>query len=176
MWLQSSAAKSRCILWLGSSAGNFNLEGVAGFLRTWAADALRAGSHDSMLIGLDGCKDGEKVLLAYNDPQGLTRDFILNGLWNANEVLGTSYFVPGEWGYVGEWNAEEGRHQAYYEALRDIAFTGELAGVTVAKGERINVEYSYKFDTAESRQLWSQSGLMEGAQWGNPAGDYCTCI
>lgn len=175
-WLQKSTAASRCVLWLGSSAGNFSLEGVAAFLRTWAAEALREGSRDSMLVGLDGCKDGEKVLLAYNDPKGLTRDFILNGLWNANAVLGTPHFVPGEWEYVGEWNAEEGRHQAYYKALRDIVFTGELAGMTVTKGERINVEYSYKFDASESRMLWSQSGLMEGAQWGNSAGDYCTYL
>lgn len=174
-WLQASAAKSHCVLWLGSSAGNFNLAGVAGFLRLWAADALRPGSGDCMLIGLDGCKDGEKVKRAYNDSQGLTRDFILNGLWNANTVLGTPHFLQGDWGYVGEWNAEEGRHQAYYEALRDVVLTGECAGIMVAKGERINIEYSYKFDVAESRLLWSQSELIEGAQWSNPAGDYCKC-
>lgn len=177
-WLCSSAIaknKSRCILWLGSSVGNFNLDEVATFLREWAKDVLRAGKPDCMLIGLDGCKDGKKVQLAYNDPKGLTKDFILNGLWNANKLLGKEYFVPEEWGYIGEWNAEEGRHQAFYEALKDITFDEDFQSITVKKGERINVEYSYKFDDIESRLLWSQSGLMEGAQWSNTTSDYCMC-
>lgn len=174
-WLKSSATandKSRCILWLGSSAGNFNLRGVAEFLKEWAADALRVGKPDCMLVGLDGCKVAEKVKLAYNDPKGVSRDFTLNGLWHANSVMEKEYFVPGEWEFIGEWNAEEGRHQAYYEALKDISFDGALEGVTVKKGERINVEYSYKFDENESHLLWEHAGLADGARWSNDAGDY----
>jgi EasF-like predicted methyltransferase len=175
-WLKSSATandKSRCILWLGSSAGNFNLRGVAEFLKEWAADALRVGKPDCMLVGLDGCKVAEKVKLAYNDPKGVSRDFTLNGLWHANSVMEKEHFVRGEWEFVGEWNAEEGRHQAYYEALKDITFDGALEGVTVKKGEKINVEYSYKFDENESHLLWEHAGLADGARWSNDAGDYC---
>ncbi|KAI5843053.1 C-type lectin protein [Morchella snyderi] len=175
-WLKSAATandKSRCILWLGSSAGNFNLSGVSEFLKEWAADALRVGKPDCMLVGLDGCKVAEKVKLAYNDPKGVSREFTLNGLWHANSVMEKEYFVRGEWEFVGEWNAEEGRHQAYYEALKDITFDGALAGVTVKKGEKINVEYSYKFDESESHLLWEHAGLADGARWSNDAGDYC---
>lgn len=175
-WLRSYAKdKSRCILWLGSSAGNFDLEGAAVFLREWAADVLRVGKRDSMLVGLDGCKSAGKVRRAYTDSKGITRDFILNGLWNANGLLGEEHFVPEEWDYVGNWNAEIGRHESYCEALKDVVFTGELLGITVEKGERINIAYSHKFDDNESRVLWSKSGLMQGAQWANAAGDYCTC-
>lgn len=126
-----------------------------------------------MLVGLDGCKEGDKVYKAYNDPQGLTERFIMCGLANANGVLGDEYFKLDEWEYIGEWNAEHGRHQAFYSPKVDIIFQGKLKGVCVKKGEKINVEYSYKFDDKDSRILWEEARVIEGAQWANEKGDYC---
>ncbi|KAA8893559.1 histidine-specific methyltransferase [Sphaerosporella brunnea] len=175
-WLKSSPEvkdRPRCILWLGSSAGNYTREGAAQFLKAFAGDALRPGKQDYMLVGLDGCKDGPRVYTAYNDPHGYTEKFIMSGLSNANEILGGEYFKLDDWEYVGEWNAEHGRHQAYYVPRKDIRFGGKLDGVNVQKGERVNVEYSYKFDETDARILWEEAGLTEGAEWANENGDYC---
>jgi len=125
-----------------------------------------------MLVGLDGCKEGDRVYTAYNDPHGVTKHFIMSGLSNANSILGEEYFKLDEWEYIGEWNAEHGRHQAFYSPTIDINFPGKLKGVCVKKGERINIEYSYKFDDKDSRILWEKAGLTEGAQWTNEKGDY----
>ncbi|KAL7274068.1 hypothetical protein RUND412_003052 [Rhizina undulata] len=175
-WLKNNVDvrnKSKCLLWLGSSIGNFDREGAADFIQNFTRDALAPGSKDCMLIGVDGCKDMEKVYTAYNDPHGVTERFILEGLWNANKILGGEYFKHGDWEYVGEWNGTLGRHQAFYEARREIIFEGsELKGVVVKKGERMQVEYSTKFDAGEARALWAEAGLIEGAQWANDQGDY----
>jgi EasF-like predicted methyltransferase len=175
-WLKNAPEvrdRPRCILWLGSSAGNFTREEAAAFLKGFTGEALRPGKKDYMLVGLDGCKDGPRVYTAYNDPHGYTEKFIMRGLSNANSILGGKYFELDEWDYVGEWNAEHGRHQAYYVPKKDIQFTGKLEGVTVKKGERVNIEYSYKFDDQDARTLWDEAELSGGAQWANEDGDYC---
>lgn len=174
-WLRDSPSvkdKTRWILWVGTSIGNFALTDVKEFLKGFAGDTLKAGRNDCMIVAADASKDGNKVEKAYNNPP--TRKFILNGLNQANLVLGGDYFVDGEWEYISEWNEKERRHQAYYGALKDISFNHpDLRGIRVRKGERILIEYSYKFDEAESRELWAQAGLMEGARWSNVTGDYC---
>lgn len=166
--------RPRCIIHLGSSLGNFNKEDAAMFLKGFAQDVLRPGKPDYMLLGLDGCKEPEKVWTAYNDPHKCTERFIMSGLKQANEVMGLKIFDIEKWEYVGEWNKEEGRHQAYLVPKEDIKLTGELEGVAVKKGERVNIEYSYKFDDQDANKLWEYASVIPGAQWSNEAGDYCT--
>jgi len=40
-----------------------------------------------MLIGVDGCDNGPEIEVAYNDPEGVTRDFILEGVDVAGRTL-----------------------------------------------------------------------------------------
>ena len=171
-WLRAAADRPRCVLWLGSSVGNFERRAAAGFLRAFAGDALRAGSADCMLVAIDGCKAPARVHAAYNDARGVTAQFILAGLAAANGILGAEHFRAAEWRYVGEWNAALARHQAYYVATADVRFDGALAGLSVRRGERVNIEYSYKFDAADARLLWDDAGLVASAQWANARGDY----
>lgn len=57
-WLKSPAveAKPKTILWLGSSLGNFKRHEVPPFLAGFGR-VLQTG--DTMLIGIDSCKDPE---------------------------------------------------------------------------------------------------------------------
>jgi uncharacterized SAM-dependent methyltransferase len=57
-WLKSPnvEAKPKTILWLGSSLGNFKRHEVPPFLSGFG-EALQVG--DTMLIGIDSCKDPE---------------------------------------------------------------------------------------------------------------------
>ena len=97
-----------CILFLGSSLGNFNREESISFLRSLP---LRAGSGDTLLIGMDHDNAKDKVELAYNDPQGITEDFIMNGLRVAGRALGDENLLKnGEWKYVNRYNESEREH------------------------------------------------------------------
>lgn len=176
-WLKTNQEirnRPRCVLWLGSSAGNFSREEAGEFLKEFANDAIRPGTSDCMIIGLDGCKEPERVYKAYNDSEGVTEKFIMSGLKNANLILGDKLFHLDEWIYLGEWNAEAGRHQAYYVPKTDIKFSGKLEGVQVKAGEKIHIEYSYKFDEVDAALLWKNSGVVEVAKWANQKGDYGT--
>lgn len=93
------------ILFLGSSLGNFDRPSSAGFLRSLP---LRPGSGDTLLIGLDHDNSKEEIEQAYNDPKGVTRDFIMNGLKVAGRSLGNeSLFEETNWKYVNKYNVAE---------------------------------------------------------------------
>lgn len=93
------------IMFLGSSLGNFDREGDAAFLRSLP---LRAGHGDTLLLGLDHGNEAAKIELAYDDPKGHTRDFIMNGLKAAGAALGDEgMFDEDKWAYVGKYNKEE---------------------------------------------------------------------
>ncbi|KAL2200321.1 C-type lectin protein [Corynascus similis CBS 632.67] len=162
IWLRDPAIASRqkCILSLGSSVGNFDRRDAAAFLKSFA-DVL--GPDDTMLIGLDACDDPAKVYHAYNDKEGLTHEFILNGLRHANRVLGENAFVEKDWRVIGEYvyDAQGGRHQAFYAPMRDTIVMGER----IQPHERIQVEQSLKYSAAEAEELWKLAGMTEIAQW-----------
>jgi hypothetical protein len=93
------------LLFLGSSLGNFDRAGMSGFLR---ALPLRAGSGDTLLLGLDHDNAPADIELAYNDPKGHTRDFIMNGLRAAGRALGDEgLFSEDKWEYVNRYNVAE---------------------------------------------------------------------
>jgi len=166
--------KKKCILWLGSSIGNFDREDATAFLKNITETAMDVG--DMMLIGVDGCKSREKVWRAYNDSHGVTREFELNALKNANNILGQEVFLEQDWDYVGVWNAEEGRHEAYLVALEDLIIDksklGRSGTLNVKRGERIKIERSCKSDLDQVTQIWQGAGLGEGAKWGDETGIY----
>jgi L-histidine Nalpha-methyltransferase / hercynylcysteine S-oxide synthase len=169
-WLRNpeNLSKPKCILSLGSSIGNFTRDEAANFIKGFAQCILRPGKDDLMLIGVDACKDPEKVWRAYSDSKGITEKFILNGLLHANHLLGEDVFRTDEWKYIGEYNEKEGRHEAFFSPVRDFSFRN----VTIKAGERVRVEESYKYSITESTRLWEASGLLEGARWGSSTGEY----
>ena len=68
---------------------------------------LEPGSGNTLLLGLDHDNDPNTIEVAYNDPKGLTRDFIMNGLKAAGRTLGDeSLFSEEKWEYVGRYNTK----------------------------------------------------------------------
>jgi uncharacterized SAM-dependent methyltransferase len=157
--------RPKTILWLGSSLGNFKRHEVPPFLSGFHS-AMKPG--DTMLIGVDSCKDGDKVFHAYNDRDNVTRDFTLNGLKHANRIMGDTVFHPNDWEAVGEYDVENGCHRACVSPLKDV----EITGVKIVKGERIKIEESHKYSRVETERLWEESGLVENTVWSTSTADY----
>lgn len=89
--------------------------------------------------------------------------FILNGLLQANTVLGHDVFHIDDWKVIGEYvhDVEGGRHQAFYSPVRDV----ELLGIKFKAGERVQVEQSLKYSPSEAQILWKNSNLEEVTKW-----------
>lgn len=167
-WLKrpENAARPKIILSLGSSIGNFPRADAAEFLRGFSAVL---GPNSKMLIGLDACQDEDRVYHGYNDREGKTREFYLNGLVHANVVIGKEAFRLEDWDVVGEYDKVEQRHQAFYTPLVNV--TIEDAYINV--GERVRFEESYKYSTSQSADLWKAAGLAVQRVFGNSTEDYC---
>ena len=157
--------KSKTILSLGSSIGNFNRVEAAEFLAQFA-DFFT--TNDTFLLGIDGCTDGPTIYHAYNDCQGLTHEFVLNGLTHANELLGRQVFHLPDWKVIGEYDEQAGRHHAFVVPSKNVT----VEGVSINAGERVRIEESYKYDAAQRHRLWTDSGIVEGAHWTNAGGNY----
>ncbi|KAI9693514.1 MAG: hypothetical protein M1820_009202 [Bogoriella megaspora] len=166
-WLQQPQNRDRpkTILWLGSSLGNFTRIEAESFL---SAVAATLDTRDKILVGLDACKDPARVHRAYNDREGVTHRFILNGLRQANRLLGTEAFQLGHWKVLGEYDIGNGRHQAFVYPTQDVT----IDGILIKTRERIRIEHSYKYSPNEARSLWQNAGVVEGTRWSNRAADY----
>jgi uncharacterized SAM-dependent methyltransferase len=161
------AGRAKSVLSMGSSIGNFDKGSASHFLSAFAA-ALHPG--DRLLIGIDACRDPAKVFHAYNDTDGVTHRFILNGLEHANQLLGSHEFNIDEWHVIGEYryDADGGRHVAFVTPKRDVA----IDGILVRKDEKIQIEESNKFSADEANRLFHHAGLQQGVKWTNETGDY----
>ncbi|KAG9235815.1 C-type lectin protein [Amylocarpus encephaloides] len=161
-WLKTpeNSTRPKCVMSLGSSIGNFQLPEAGDFLKSFS-DAL--GPSDSILVGLDATIDPAKVYHAYNDRDGTTHQFILNGLVHANKVLADQVFDPNEWSVIGEYvfDSQGGRHQAFYSPKQDFRYKN----IVVKAGERIQVEQSLKYSPNGTLQLWKASGMKEVDRW-----------
>ncbi|EXJ90617.1 hypothetical protein A1O1_03720 [Capronia coronata CBS 617.96] len=171
-WLQrpENASRPRAVLSLGSTLGSFTRPEAADFL-TGFVDALNHGTSRSepvLIIGLDGCKNGDKVWHAYNDSGNRNDQFIRNVLDSANRILGKDIFRQEEWERRGEWNDNFGRHEQYLVPRRDVEFQGRY----LKAGEKIFVVSSHKYDSEERRQLWQGADLAELKGWRTPEQDY----
>ncbi|TBU23116.1 histidine-specific methyltransferase, partial [Dichomitus squalens] len=138
-------------LFLGSSLGNFTREDAAGFLRSLP---LRSSSHDTLLLGMDHGNDAQKIRMAYNDTNGVSRRFVMNGLRCAGRVLGEErLFDQEKWEYVGTYNEQLRRHEAYYKSGSDQTIIDPETKATFpfVKDELIRVAFSHKVRRARCR-------------------------
>lgn len=109
--LSTTTVDRHCYLWLGSSLTNMTPAEGVGFLGRLARECLRP--QDTLLVGVDICRDIETVMTAYGTSRWHT--YIANGLGNARRILG----APGakifgdparDWEYVACWDPVDSRH------------------------------------------------------------------
>lgn len=162
-WLQLEphATRPKCILSLGSTIGSSSGPEAADFLSGFVQAVKSSKEKTIFVVGVDGCKDGDKVWHAYNDSDGCNRRFISNILNHANKVLDCNTFDPKEWTVEGVWNAEQGSHDQYLVPQRDLV----ASGVELKKGKGLYVVSSHKFDEEEQEKLWEGAGLQLQSCW-----------
>ena len=76
------------VLFLGSNIGNFSNDQAQRFLSRLSSNLSKG---DLLFIGFDLMKDPDKILDAYNDQEGVTREFNLNLLSRINNELGADF-------------------------------------------------------------------------------------
>jgi len=151
------------VLFLGSNIGNFDPDASLVFLRSVRA-TLRAG--DGLLIGADLRKPEKTILLAYDDPLGVTAAFNRNLLVRLNRELGANFDLD-FFSHLALWNEEESRVEMHLVSTKDQRVLIPRAGVdvTLKEGERIWTESSYKYEPIEITRLLQRCGFTTRSQW-----------
>ncbi|KAI8994183.1 histidine-specific methyltransferase [Trametes punicea] len=161
------------MLFIGTSISNFEQrDGAAAFLKSLP---LRPGSSDTLLLGMDQNDSAREIELAYNDPKGLTREFILNGLRCAGRILGDEGLFDLEaWECVGEYNRSLRRYEFHYESLRNQTIVDPATGThySFRPKDRILAHVSHKFSAEDARNLFFESHLRPVHQWTDEGSRY----
>ena len=158
--------RSAMVLFLGSNIGNLDPDEADRFLAETAA-ALRPG--DSLLLGTDLVKPEEDLVLAYDDPLGVTAAFNRNLLVRLNRELDADFDLD-QFAHRVLWNAEESRVESYLVSRMEQTVCIPAAGCCVrfAEGESIWTESSYKYRADAVVDLAARAGFAYGAQWIEP--------
>ncbi|MBC7926583.1 MAG: L-histidine N(alpha)-methyltransferase, partial [Bryobacteraceae bacterium] len=102
-------------LFLGSNIGNFNRHEIIPFL-TAIRQRLRTG--DYFLIGADLIKPADQLILAYDDPAGVTAAFNRNLLARVNRQLEGNFHLQ-SYDHQALWNSPDRRIEMHLLARSD---------------------------------------------------------
>lgn len=151
------------VLLLGSNIGNFDEPAAhefVGQIRT----ALRPG--DFLLLGADLVKPEGDLLLAYDDPLGVTAAFNRNLLVRINRELGGDFDLDA-FAHRAVWNGPARRIEMHLESrvAQRVRIDGAERAVSFDAGERIWTESSYKYEIADLAELGVRAGFEIAEQW-----------
>ncbi len=154
------------VLFLGSNIGNFDPPASREFLAQ-IRRALTPG--DALLLGADLVKPEKDLLLAYDDPIGLTAAFNKNLLLRINRELLADFDLSG-FAHRAGWNAAERRVEMHLVSRRAQTVRIPRADCTVSfsEGETIWTESSYKYDAGEVVAMVGAEGFRCHRQWVEP--------
>jgi dimethylhistidine N-methyltransferase len=154
-------------LFLGSNLGNFDRAAGETFLRS-IRSALSRG--DDLLVGADLVKAEAELLLAYDDPLGVTAAFNRNLLVRINRELGGEFDLDA-FDHRAVWNESESRVEMHLVSRRRqrVRIAAAQIDVTIEEGESIWTEASYKYELDELTALVEDAGFRTIERWVSPA-------
>jgi uncharacterized SAM-dependent methyltransferase len=158
------SSSPRLVLFLGSNIGNLDEAEAVAFLGT-VRSALAPG--DGLLLGADLVKPREELILAYDDPLGVTAAFNRNLLVRMNRELGATFDL-GDFAHAAVWNEEASRVEMHLVALRAVSVPIPGAGITreMTSGETIHTESSHKYRVEDLSSLARRAGFAPCRSWG----------
>ncbi|MCU0355235.1 MAG: L-histidine N(alpha)-methyltransferase [Cytophagales bacterium] len=169
--LSSTDAIRRVVLFLGSNIGNFSESETIWFFQR-LKDLLLNG--DLLLLGFDLQKHPSVILAAYNDAQGVTREFNLNLLRRLNRELQADFDLS-QFDHYPLYDPSTGEARSYLVSRIQQTVRLDTLGETVQleAGECIHTEISRKYTLVQMRSLAQSVGLQPLA-WFTDSKDYFT--
>jgi len=154
------------VLFLGSNIGNFDRPVAESLLRS-IRHALQPGS--ALLLGADLVKPRRTLILAYDDPLGVTAAFNKNLLVRINRELGADFDL-GAFEHRAIWNEAEQRVEMHLVSLhtQEVRLGGGAVMIRFEAGETIWTESSYKYTEDSIADLGLRTGFTVSTQWIEP--------
>jgi dimethylhistidine N-methyltransferase len=156
----------------GSTIGNFVPRSATDLLRQFRS---LLGPCSQLLIGMDRVKPVERLIAAYDDPEGITAEFNLNLLTRINRELDGDAPVDA-FRHEARWNDILSRIEMHLVATRDVKFTISGRDFQFAAGSSIHTENSHKYGQRGGRVLLLAGGWTPHAEWTDDAGDFAEIL
>lgn len=151
----STSPEKDVVFFLGSTLGNFTEDEAVGFM-----SKLRSflKPNDLLFLGVDLKKDPTIILNAYNDDQGVTREFNLNLLDRINNELDAN-FDRNKFQHYPYYNPHTGECRSYLisKVRQEVVVAGET--ILFRPWEAIFMEISKKYDEVQLKELADRSGF-----------------
>jgi L-histidine Nalpha-methyltransferase len=160
---QRQAGSTMLVLLLGSNIGNFDTPAALEFLKRIQL-ALAPG--DLLLLGADLVKPERDLLLAYDDPLGVTAAFNRNLLVRINRELGGTFNLDA-FAHRALWNPDERRIEMHLVSLEDqiVRIASADADVRFRRDEAIWTESSYKYHPDSVVEMAADAEFATRDQW-----------
>ena len=151
------------VLFLGSTIGNFDRPAGEQFLRD-VRETLREG--DALLLATDLEKPVSQLLLAYDDPPGVTAAFNKNLLARINRELGADFDLS-RFEHAVRWDESERRIEMHLRSKvwQRVAIRKAGLRFCLRAGETIWTESSHKYNCEEVVAMGRRTGLRSAGQW-----------
>jgi dimethylhistidine N-methyltransferase len=159
----SSGAGRMLVLFLGSNIGNFDPPCAAALLANMRE---HLSEDDALLLGTDLVKPEHDLLLAYDDPLGVTAAFNRNLLVRINRELGGDFDVAA-FDHDAIWNARDSRVEMHLVARSNqrVRIAAAPMEFTMNAGDRIWTESSYKYRPLDVEQMLRAARFEVMARW-----------
>ena len=151
------------VLFLGSTIGNFDRPAGDQFLREVRA-ILQEG--DALLLSTDLEKPVPQLILAYDDPAGVTAAFNMNLLARVNRELDADFNLA-RFEHVVRYDEAERRIEMHLRstAWQRVTIREAGYGVILRPGETIWTESSHKYNPLEVVRMGERTGYRCAGQW-----------
>jgi L-histidine N-alpha-methyltransferase len=156
----------------GSTIGNFVPWTASNLLRQFRA---LLGPGAQLLIGMDRVKHIDRLLAAYDDPEGVTAEFNLNLLKRINRELDGDIPLDA-FRHDARWNDILSRIEMHLVATRDVDFSVVGRSFHFAEGQSIHTENSHKYGARGGRVLLLAGGWTPVAEWSDSDGDFAEIL
>jgi dimethylhistidine N-methyltransferase len=145
----------------GSTIGNLTPEEAVRLLRVFGSALAPAGR---LIIGADLKKDARRLVLAYNDPAGVTAAFNLNLLARINRELGGDFDLAA-FRHEAIYNPRHGRIEMHLLSRTEQTVTIKGHRFSFRAGETIHTENSYKYSIEQFQELARAAGWQPRRAW-----------
>lgn len=164
----------RLVAFLGGTIGNLYVEERAAFLGA-LADTLEPGEW--LLLGTDLVKSVDRLVAAYDDPGGVTAEFVKNSLRVLNRELDADFDLEA-FSYVPFWDPRMERMDLRLrsETPQRVRIPGADLELDLAVGEEIRVEISTKFRPEQLRAELGAAGFEVTRIFTDDAGDFALTL
>lgn len=156
----------------GSTIGNFVPRSATDLLRHFRTVL---GTGAKLLIGMDRVKPVDRLIAAYDDPEGVTAEFNRNLLRRINRELDGDIPLDA-FDHEARWNDMLGRIEMHLVANRDVEFRIEDRRFRFAQGGSIHTENSHKYGPRGARLLLLAGGWTPVAEWTDADGDFALIV